>query len=59
MTDDELTDDELRQVVRHGGSPFTRALAVAVLARRNNAVDDVLETTDEITDDDSNGRATP
>jgi hypothetical protein len=44
---DRLTDDDLRHVARHGGSAFTRALALSVLARRRDATDDLLEVADD------------
>ena len=58
MTDDELTDDDLRYVARHGASAFTRALALSVLARRRDAVDDLLKVADDLggdTDDTKRG----
>jgi len=50
MGDGAPTDEELRLVARNGSGPFIRALAVAQLARRHDAVDEVQKLIDEDAD---------
>jgi hypothetical protein len=49
MTDDKMTDNELRMVVRHGSNKITRALAAVRLARRKGSVDELREQIEEDT----------
>jgi len=59
MTDDEeATDGELWLVARNGSGPFIRALAVAQLARRHDAVDEVQKLIDADADRDEGGGTT-
>jgi len=44
---DELTDEDLRLVARHGSGPFERALATVSLARRHDRVDELRELVDD------------
>ena len=51
MTDgDELTDDELRLVARHGSGAFIRSVALVRLARRRGRMDELREQVEDVTE---------
>jgi hypothetical protein len=43
---DDLTDDDLRLVLRHGGGRLTRAVAAVKLMKREGRIDELEEKID-------------
>lgn len=48
MTEENLTDDDLRLVARHGSGEFTKAIALVKLARRRGKLDVLAEHVDDV-----------
>ena len=47
MTDENLTDDDLELVARHGSGKFIRAVAATKLAKRQGRLEELREKVDD------------